>query len=729
MTIVATLFTPDLVGNQVAGANVARPSSQHTTSRGVIPLSSSASDMKGIVSTWNVGMLSRMVSPADSSTGWTSASNYNWAWLSGASCPTTNDCTSVGGYNPESSVGGASVVDFTNGSAGPLNYYESPILPGSGYFSSISCAAVGTCTAVGVQYEGSSGGGFTFEPAYAQEVKGVWGLPETLATPAGASNDAQFTGVSCPDVNTCVATGVDQYAENGYSVNVPMYDVAVDGAWGPVTELPSPTGNALLFGISCSDDNDCTTVGEDFTVDTACPACEPTLVEVGPIVLSMTDGTWTSFEPSAAYPPGVNFEGVSCTDATDCTAVGQAWVPDGGSCPPWPNECSGSEEGAIATEQDGVWSSITAAGTSAWSGISCVSIGNCTAVGWDEITGEPAYSNEAAGIWGSTVDVPTQVTAFFYSVSCADAPTTETCVAGGEAEDGSFVGGPLPTSDAARVHAFAAMDPVSGGSSGAKGAVLMYETISRLPSAPNDIAVSPEMGKLVVSWKAPQLTGSTRIRSYTVTASSGELSATCTTTKLTCTVGGLSPHKPYGIKVRASNGVGEGPAAEALEIAYPVVSRALKVIVLPTAVQVGQDFTLLAYGAGPGSNVKFTEEGNKYACTMTPLGQCYVSATVGATGRWKATAAVGKHAVSATFYAPAVVVPSTVPHGSDIKVSVSSAPPGCSISVWASGKTYTTKASRAGKATVKIKTSSAGSITVRVTIDGSQFAPQSVDVT
>lgn len=728
VTIVAMLFSPDLVNSQFAEADSARPTAIPSLSQGNGPWRSSASDMSNIAPTWDDVMSSRMASPRDTSTGWTTANNYNWAALSGVSCPDPNDCTSVGGYFPTSSVGGASFVDFTNGNAGPLSYYDSPTLPGSGYFTSISCAAVGTCTAVGVQYEGSPGGGFTFEPAYAQEVNGVWGDPEAVATPAGASNDAQFTGVSCPDVNTCVATGFDEYAESGYPLNAPMYDVAINGVWGPVTELPSPTGDAVLYGVSCWDDNDCTTVGEDYTVDTACPACEPTSVEVGPIVLSMTDGTWTATELSATYPPGIAFEGVSCTDATDCTAVGQAWVPDDGTCPPSPNECSGSEEGAIATEQDGVWSSILAAGTSAWSGISCVSMGNCTAVGGDETTGEPAYSNEAAGVWGPTIDVPTQATAYFYSVGCANAPTTETCVAGGEAEDGSLVGGPLPSSNSARTHASATLDHASA-APGTKGAVLMYETISRLPSAPTDIAVTPAMGKLAVSWKAPQLPGSTRIRSYTVTASSGKFSATCTTAKLSCTVLGLSAHKGYAVKVRATNGIGEGVAGNALEIAYPVFSRTLKAIVLPTAVQVGQGFTLLAYGARTGWNVRFTEQNNKYSCTVTPLGQCYVTATAGATGRWKATAAVGKHAVSATFYAPAVVVPSMVPHGSDIKVSVSSAPPGCSISVWASGTTYTAKASSAGMATVKIKTSAAGTITLRVTIDGSQFTPQSVDVT
>jgi fibronectin type 3 domain-containing protein len=68
--------------------------------------------------------------------------------------------------------------------------------------------------------------------------------------------------------------------------------------------------------------------------------------------------------------------------------------------------------------------------------------------------------------------------------------------------------------------------------------------------------------QVALSWTAPTSNGGSAITSYTATASPG--GATCSTVGLTCTVMGLTNGTTYSLTVRATNGVGTGPASNAL---------------------------------------------------------------------------------------------------------------------------------------------------------------------
>jgi hypothetical protein len=92
-------------------------------------------------------------------------------------------------------------------------------------------------------------------------------------------------------------------------------------------------------------------------------------------------GTWgTLTEISDANA----LNAISCTDASDCTAVG------GGS--------------AYVTESDGTWGPVTALSgpESDLEGASCTAVGDCVAVGG----GLPAYWIESGGVWGPQNTVP-----------------------------------------------------------------------------------------------------------------------------------------------------------------------------------------------------------------------------------------------------------------------------------------------------------------------------------
>ncbi len=88
------------------------------------------------------------------------------------------------------------------------------------------------------------------------------------------------------------------------------------------------------------------------------------------------------------------------------------------------------------------------------------------------------------------------------------------------------------------------------------------------PSAPLLVTVTNGDGRVTVSWAAPT-TGP--VTSYTATLSPG--GASCTTTSLNCSVGGLTNGIAYAVTVQATNDVGTGPASTAVTaIPYPATT-------------------------------------------------------------------------------------------------------------------------------------------------------------
>jgi len=79
-----------------------------------------------------------------------------------------------------------------------------------------------------------------------------------------------------------------------------------------------------------------------------------------------------------------------------------------------------------------------------------------------------------------------------------------------------------------------------------------------------------------LTWTAPSSNGGSTITSYTATGSPG--GATCSSAGLTCTVTGLTNGTTYSFTVRATNGVGTGPASNALSakpITVPAAPQSL----------------------------------------------------------------------------------------------------------------------------------------------------------
>ncbi|MBU6232900.1 MAG: fibronectin type III domain-containing protein [Acidobacteria bacterium] len=83
-----------------------------------------------------------------------------------------------------------------------------------------------------------------------------------------------------------------------------------------------------------------------------------------------------------------------------------------------------------------------------------------------------------------------------------------------------------------------------------------------VPSAPQSVLVTSGDATLEVAWSAPVSDGGSAVYSYTVTADDGDGGVfTCTTSKLTCIVTGLTNGTTYSLSVVALNNAGESPAS------------------------------------------------------------------------------------------------------------------------------------------------------------------------
>ena len=258
----------------------------------------------------------------------------------GVSCVDTTDCTAVGyeNLNVDPTLSGAEPAIYateTKGTWGPATFIPGSVAVGTAsILTSVSCAAAGDCTAVGLWSS------TTNDLMRITETNGSWGPP--IALPGGE----EFTGVSCPDPTDCTAVGIGIDA-NGQLA--PMYEAETNGSWGPITDVYGYSVDFPYFSsVSCTAPGYCTAVGLDGYA-------------------TETNDVWGA---ATLFSPFVVFNGVSCSDATDCAAVGYDSL----------------DNLAYAIESGGTWGSVTEdsqgnAGGLGFLGVSCTSAADCTAVG------------------------------------------------------------------------------------------------------------------------------------------------------------------------------------------------------------------------------------------------------------------------------------------------------------------------------------------------------------
>jgi hypothetical protein len=318
------------------------------------------------------------------------------------SCPGAGSCVATGDYVDSSGHRQGLIATLADGTWTAITVPTAGLSPAPAsnpllFLNSLSCAAAGSCVAVGY-YQDSSG---REDGLIATLASGTWSAATApvggLNPPPGTNSAAavRLDGVSCPAVGSCVAVGDYPDTSNhrdGFA------ETLSGGAWSPAT-IPItglvPTGLSVdsFTGISCPSTGSCAAVGT--YGDASGQTASQSGIEHG-LLETLSGGTWTAttaptvgLEPPQVYttdsqPPDqvpVTPAGVACPMAGSCVAVGYYIDP------------SQSIDGLIETLGD---APVPAPGY--WIATSAANVYNF---------GAPAYATTAAtGIAGIAADGP-----------------------------------------------------------------------------------------------------------------------------------------------------------------------------------------------------------------------------------------------------------------------------------------------------------------------------------
>ena len=263
---------------------------------------------------------------------------------------------------------------------------------------SLACPAAGRCEAVGFGGEQHA--------VHLTESGGRWKIAE-LALPANAAPIKAPSGpypslesVSCSSAGNCTAVGRYEAADHTEHA---LLSAENAGTWGAATDVPLPAdasapfpppegesfSGGLLSFVSCPSGGNCSTVGSY----TRTP-----ISAVYPWVFDETGGLWSPTGVGLQLPAGaattvdprggggspfMGFSGLSCPSAGNCTAIG-GYVAS-----------QGDFQGVIFTEHAGIWSNGVKAPVPAGAGnyndvmelvnplnaVSCAKANDCAAVG------------------------------------------------------------------------------------------------------------------------------------------------------------------------------------------------------------------------------------------------------------------------------------------------------------------------------------------------------------
>jgi hypothetical protein len=263
--------------------------------------------------------------------------------LDGVSCTGPSACTAVGYFLRRGISGTHTLAETWNGSAWALQQTPNP----GGHddvLAAVSCTTPSACTAVGSKAVG--------EPAGVAEAwNGSTWTTQTTPAPAGAIT-RPFTGVSCA-AGTCFAVG---YSHTRSGTTRVVAEARTGTTWA-LQSAANPLGAAYssLAGVSCTSAASCIAVGTS-------------------TAQGWNGSRWRDL--FAARPHGATSIGltdVSCATATACMAVGFYSTATGGGL------LAESWNGTAWTIRPPA--SPTGATGASLNGVSCTAAGSCAAVG------------------------------------------------------------------------------------------------------------------------------------------------------------------------------------------------------------------------------------------------------------------------------------------------------------------------------------------------------------
>jgi hypothetical protein len=280
--------------------------------------------------------------------------------LIGGACASGMACTAVGysipsGNNPSP----AAQAERWNGRTWRVEHTPSPPGAAASNLNAASCVSGSACIAVG-NTSNSRGTSLTL----AQRWNGrTWSIQPT-PSPANGGN---LIGVSCPSRSSCLAVG-----GHGNPFIGPARGTLAerwDGARWRIQPTPNPPGGQwFLLSVSCTSPSACTAVGGRLV---------PTRTGLATLAERWNGRTWTiQHTPS---PPGHGFKllnGVACTSRSFCMAVGNEFDTTGKSLGTIAEQWNGRTWRIVPT-----FKPAPAGPNAGFNGVACTSASACTAVG------------------------------------------------------------------------------------------------------------------------------------------------------------------------------------------------------------------------------------------------------------------------------------------------------------------------------------------------------------
>lgn len=353
----------------------------------------------GVVSASTSGLLAEIRTPA----GWSSqiiAQPQDNSQLFGVSCTKARACTAVG-ESPKGN-GAIPLAERWNGATWSI---QTPPAPGGVKISSLDsvvCTSAKSCLAVGDSEKGAT------ESPLSELWNGTkW---KVLATPKRSGQPiSRLTGLSCASATRCFAVGNSRNSKNVSKTLAEQWN----GKKWVIQKTPNTTsGNSELDAVSCPSATRCMATGTGMAEH-------------------WNGKSWSLLKIGKPRGDAADLSSVSCTKAGSCYAVGENFI-DG-----VPNSVAELWNGSrwsvqpvpIATSSD----------ASELAGVSCTTATNCTAVGGyhDPTTGNKALAEDFSLRWNDVSPTPFNgvTSTGLNTVSCA---SPSNCVAVGLFETQHF---------------------------------------------------------------------------------------------------------------------------------------------------------------------------------------------------------------------------------------------------------------------------------------------------
>lgn len=220
------------------------------------------------------------------------------SYLEAVSCTSSTECTATGWYE-KSSGKRYTLAERWNGTEWKI---QATLSPGEGeptVLTGVSCTSSTSCEASGFYYKISE-----INPM-AERWNGTEWTLQKVPKPI-EKNEAMLEAISCTSSTVCTATG--RYGNPGYTTLAERFN----GTEWASQSIPNPTGQTLLYGVSCVSSVACTTAGVTYLSE-----------ELVTLAEGWNGTEWTiQTTPNPAEAKENVLYGVSCTSSTVCVAVG-----------------------------------------------------------------------------------------------------------------------------------------------------------------------------------------------------------------------------------------------------------------------------------------------------------------------------------------------------------------------------------------------------------------------